>query len=228
MQGSDTSQSESSARNRAWSNPYRFRLWFSNQNSDMFTERHKQMVYHFLGWGPKGCDSWNYKLELEFHCSKSTLQRCLRHLEKHALIDIRGALGKHRRIIAIPYPNQAAWMRAAVQETIRKLGARLSDHSKNRGVKFDHHQRRTSKTSINQHADELLYGESFLRLSGGGSPEAFASDIQYDEAQIWEQTRRKIIDQLVRGGQSRDSAITQANIVIKISIRQKGKYVKKP
>ncbi len=125
MGTSEAPKPESLARSRAWSNPYRFRLWFSNQNTDMFTERHKQMVYHFLGWGPHGCDSWNYRLMLDFHCSRSTIQRALRHLEKHALIDIRGALGKHRRIIAIPYPNRTAWMRATVQETTRKLGARL-------------------------------------------------------------------------------------------------------
>ncbi len=228
MQGSVPPEAESSARSRAWSNPYKFRLWFSNQNSDMFTERHKQMVYHFLGWGRKGCDSWNYRLMLDFHCSRRTLQLALRHLEKHALIDIRGALGKHRRIIAIPYPNRATWMQISVQETIRKLGARLSDHSKNRGAKFCAHQRRTSKTSINQQFDDLLYGESFLLFSGGGSSETSAQKLSYEERQIWEQTRHKMIDQLVRTGHQRDSAIKMANITIRKSIEQGQSNVKKP
>ena len=222
MRRSAPPQPESSARSRAWSNPYRFRLWFSNQNTDLFNDRQKREVYHFLGWGPKGCDSWNYRLELEFHCSKRTLRNDLRHLEKHALIDIRGALGKHRRIIAIPYPNRAAWMRAAVQETTRKLGARLGNLRRNRGAKFCPHQRRTSKTSINQSVDGLLFGESFLLFSGSGSSETSAQKLSYEERQIWEQTRRKMIDQLVRKGHRRESAITMANIVIKKSIKQKG------
>ena len=210
-----------------WNNPYKFRLWFSNQNTDLFNDRQKRELYHFLAWGRQGCDSWNYKLMLEFHCSRSTLQRDLRHLEKHALIDIRGALGKHRRIIAIPYPNRAAWMRAAIQQTTQKLGEFWSRTGRNRGVKNDPHQRRHSKRVINQPADELLYGESFLLFSGGGSSETSTPKIPYEDRQIWEQTRRKIIDELVHRGEDRDIANRTANILVRKYIRQKGSNVKK-
>ncbi|MBA7691052.1 hypothetical protein ES703_99590 [subsurface metagenome] len=227
MGTSEVPKPESSARSRAWSNPYKFRLWFSNYNTNLFTEKQKQMVYHFLGWGRKGCDSWNYKLMLDLHCSRRTLQLNLRHLEKHALVDIRGALGKHRRIIVIPYPNQATWMQISLQQTSQKLGEFLSNTGPNRGAKFCAHQRRTSKTSINQQLDGLLYGESFLRLRGGGSSETSASDIPYEEAQVWEQTRRKMIDELVWRGHPRETAINMANITVRISIRQKQAFKKK-
>ena len=227
MQRSAPPEAESSVRSRAWSNPYKFRLWFSNQNTDMFNDRQKRMVYHFLSWGPRGCDSWNYRLELEFHCSKRTIRNDLRHLEKHALIVIRGALGKHRRIIAIPYPNRATWMQISFRQTSQKLGEFWSDTRRNRGAKFCPHQRRLTKSKINQGADELLYGESFFRFSGGGSSETSASDIPYEERQIWEQYRRKLIDQRVRTGCRRESAIAWANTVVRISIKQRRANVTK-
>ncbi len=222
MQRSVPPEAESSARSRAWSNPYKFRLWLGPLDHELLNDRQKRELIYFTGWGPKGCDDWNYKIALEFHCSIRTIRRDLRHLEKHALVDIRGALGKHRRIIAIPYPTHSSWMASSLRETTRKLGARFCDHSKNRGDKFVPHERRTSKTSINQQFDELLYGESFLLFSGGGSSETSAQKLSYEERQIWEQTR------LVRTGHQRDSAIKMANITIRKSIEQEQSNVKKP
>ncbi|MBA7670974.1 hypothetical protein ES703_79123 [subsurface metagenome] len=227
MGTSKVPQPESSARSRAWSNPYKFRLWLGTLDHELLNDRQKRELVYFTGWGPKGCDDWNYKLELEFHCSKRTIRNDLRHLEKHALVDIRGALGKHRRIITIPYPTKSSWMASSLRETSQKLGEFWSNTGPNRGAKFCPHERRTSKTSINQQLDGLLYGETFLRLSGGGSSETSALELPYEEAQVWESTRRKIIDQLVREGNPRDSAITMANIVIRTSIRQKQSVKKK-
>lgn len=181
-----------------WRSPYKFRLWFSNQNTDLFSDRQKRMLYHFLGWGPRGCDSWNYKIALEFHVSKRTIRRDLRHLEKHTLIDIRGALGKHRRIIAIPYPNRASWIRAAFTKTARNLGD-----------KFVHHQRRTKRHSINQRTDKLLYGPGLTDCCSVGRGEIFI-----------EQTRHKIIDELTHRRVYRDEAIKIANIVCKKALRK--------
>ena len=181
----------------AYRNPYKFRLWFSNQNTDLFNDRQKRMVYHFLSWGPRGCDSWNYKLMLEFHCSRRTLQYDLRHLEKHALIDIRGALGKNRRIIAIPYDRRVVWVRESCQRTLRALGA-----------KFCTHQQRTRRLSINQQHYELLYGRTpttFGSVGGGGA--------------YIEQTRRKIIDILVHRGENREVAKNVANIICKKTLK---------
>ncbi len=249
MQGSDTSQPESSARSRAWSNPYKFRLWLGPLDHELLNDRQKRELIYFTGWGPKGCDDWNYKIALEFHCSIRTIQRDLRHLEKHALVDIRGALGKHRRIIAIPYPNRASWMATSLQQTAQELGKKLSDLSRNRGDKNVTHERRTSKTSINQQRNRLLYGEpirvsdmesgktpdsifpssagGLLGSGGGGSSETSASWQQRKEARAWEYARQKLIDQLVRKGHRRESAITLANIAIKISIRQRRTNVTK-
>lgn len=179
-------------------NPYKFRLWFSNQNTDLFNDRQKRMVYHFLSWGPRGCDSWNYKIALEFHCSIRTIRRDLRHLEKHALIDIRGALGKHRRIIAIPYQRRAAWIRESCQRSLRRVGD-----------KFVLHQRRTRRHSINQQHDELRYGRSLTDFGSVGGVEHFI-----------EQTRHKIIDELVHRGEDRDLANNIANILCKKALRK--------
>jgi len=223
----DVPKSDSSARSRAWSNPYKFRLWLGTLDHELLNDRQKRMVVYFTGWGPRGCDDWNYKIALEFHRSIRTIQRDLRHLEKHALVDIRGALGKHRRIIAIPYPTHSSWMASSLRETTRKLGARFCDHSKNRGVKNVTHERRTDKISINQQLDDLLYGEGFFGSGGSGSSETSALELSYEDRQIWESARRKLIDQLVREGNPRDSAITMANIAIKISIRQKQAFKKK-
>lgn len=179
-------------------NPYKFRLWFSNQNTDLFNDRQKRMVYHFLGWGTRGCDSWNYKLMLEFHCSRRTLQYDLRHLEKHALINIRGGLGKFRRIFAIPYPNRACWIRASFTEMARKWGA-----------KFCTHQRRTNKISINQQHNRLLYGQ---RLTDFGSVDEVGRFIEH--------TRQKIIDELTHRRVYRDDAIRIANILCKKALKK--------
>ncbi len=179
-------------------NPYKFRLWFSNQNTDLFNDRQKRMVYHFLSWGPRGCDSWNYKLALEFHCSKRTLQYDLRHLEKHRLIAIFGSLGKHRRIVAIPYPRRVLWVRESCQRTLRDLGA-----------KFCTHQRRTSKTSINQQRDGLLYGQSLTTCGSVGGVKRFV-----------EQTRHKIINELTHRKVYRDEAVKIANILCKKALRK--------
>lgn len=181
-----------------WRNPYKFRLWFSNQNTDLFTDRQKRMVYHFLSYGPRGCDSWNYKLALEFHVSIRTIQRDLRHLENHALIDNHGALGKHRRIIAIPYPWRVRWVRESCQRTLRALGDN-----------FVTHQRRTSKTSINQQHDRLLYGPKLPDCGSVGEVELFI-----------EQTRHKIINELTHRKVYRDRAIKIANIVCKKALRK--------
>lgn len=179
--------------------PYKFRLWFSNQDSDLFNDRQKRLLYHFLGWGPCGCDSWNYKIALVFHCSKRTLQYDLRHLEKHALIDIRGALGKHRRIIAIPYQRRVLWVRESCQRTLRELGA-----------KFCTHQRRTTKSSINQQLDRLLYSSRLTTCGSVGEVGRFV-----------EQTRHKIVDELVHRGTNREQAKNIASILCKKALRQK-------
>ncbi len=179
-------------------NPYKFRLWFSNQNTDLFNDRQKRMVYHFLAWGPRGCDSWNYKLALVFHCSKRTIRRDLRHLEKHTLVDIRGALGKHRQIIAIPYPNRATWIRAAFKETARNVGD-----------KFVHHQRRSTKSTINQQLDGLLYSTRLTTCGSVGEVGRFI-----------EQTRHKIINELVHRGTNRNLAKNIANILCKKTLKK--------
>ncbi len=181
-----------------WRNPYKFRLWFANQNTDLFNDRQKQMVYHFLGWGPRGCDSWNYKLMLIFHCSRRTLQYDLRHLEKHALIDVRGGLGKYRRIIAIPYQRRVLWVRESCQRALREVGA-----------KFCTHQRRTNKISINQQRDGLLYGRGSTTCGSVG-----------EDGRFVEQTRHKIINELVHRGEDRDIANQIANILCKKQLRQ--------
>ncbi|GAI70570.1 unnamed protein product [marine sediment metagenome] len=114
-------------------NFYKYRLWLSDLDHNLLNDRQKRELRWFLAWGPKGCDSYNYKLQEEFPVSIRTIQRDLRLLEyHHFIVRAKGwaelARGKFvrrlrdRRIITIPYPTKAAWMRAAIRQLLAQVG----------------------------------------------------------------------------------------------------------
>lgn len=217
---------------QAWSNTYKFRLWLGSLDHELLNDRQKRELQYFAGWGPRGCSDWNYKLQLIFHRSKRTIQYDLRHLEKHSLIDIRGALGKHRRIIALPFPNKAAWMAASIQQMLQNFGKPNRQIVRNRGAKNCTHERRTKRHSINQQRNELLFGrppkppkaESGTapdRATRGGRipphPPGGSGGRELDQAQL----RKDLIDRLLFVGHNRARAIALADIAIEHELRKR-------
>lgn len=115
------------------SNYYKYRLWLAGLDHSLLNDRQKRELRWFLAWGPKGCDSDNYKLQQEFHVCIRTIQRDLRLLEYHHFIArIKGwaelAQGefvrrlRNRRIITLPYRTKAAWMTASLSQSLAHAG----------------------------------------------------------------------------------------------------------
>lgn len=140
-------------------NPYKFRLWFGKWSPGVFTARQSALVLHFLSYGARGCDSWNYKLAQQFGCSIRTLQRDLRRLELYQVIQVAGGLGKWRRIRVIPLPKLKLFFRWAFQQMTRK-----------QGDIFVTHQRRSYKDNKNKGIEGLKFGSARLVLEGTGLP----------------------------------------------------------
>jgi len=170
-------------------NPYRFRLWLDKLDHRILNSRQKRLLLHILDWGRAGCDSWNYRLAKVMRCSIRTIRRDLRVLEHYCFIDNRGALGKYRRIVALPYRSRRIWGQKMLEIKLSGVGVsrQPGGGSKTnrvtlRGDKFVPHQKslNTSYLNIAQEAQRqkqlLLYGkaESALRAdappSGGDTP----------------------------------------------------------
>jgi len=137
-------------------NPYKYRLWLGGLDHSLLNDRQKRELRWFLAWGPKGCDSDNYKLAQEFHVCIRTIQRDLRLLEYHHFIArIKGwaelAQGKfvrrlrNRQIITLPYRTKSDWIVASLQKSLDGVG--------DKNVTL---QNRRSKTPIWQQRKALL------------------------------------------------------------------------
>jgi len=203
-----------------WLNPYKTRLWLGRLDHDLLCDRQKREIDYFFGWGPKGCDDWNYKLAALFHVSIRTIQRDIRHLELHSFIIIRGALGKYRRITAIPYPTKGTWMAESLSQNLEKMGDKNVTH-----------ERRTTKSSINQQLDNLLYRNADSlpnkvspkagdeSISGVAPPNPrFATGRKLTPMQNL--ARRKLIDMFLNLDYPRDRAIRLADVRLEEQIRR--------
>lgn len=197
-----------------YSNPYKFRLWTANLDHGLLNDRQKRMLYHFAGWGPRGCGDWNYQLAAEFHCSKRTVQYDLRRLEKHCFVELRGALGKYRRITALLWPNKGVWMNESHRQMVRNMGA-----------KFCTHQRRLTKSKINQLRDDLFFGRPISvpknvsprdasTLSNPQSPVGSTTGGSVNDKRVAELVRKGMIEKLVKVGHPRARAIRLANVKV--------------
>jgi len=116
-------------------NTSRYRLWIASVNHGLLNRRQEQELLHFLGYGPGGCDSHNYRIAQNFNKSIRTIQYDLRHLEKHHLIEtapgwaelkdgkmVRQLRG--RRITTLPWPSKTSWMSGSIQKNLEKVGAK--------------------------------------------------------------------------------------------------------
>lgn len=130
-----------SKKKKAWSSPYKTRLWLSNVDHSLFSDRQKRMWAYFAYQGRDGSDAWNYKLARKFHVSTRTIRRDISHLKKHCLIQIIPGWSKlaggafveqlrYRRIIALPWPTRRIWMIESIKYNLREVArARVPIHS---------------------------------------------------------------------------------------------------
>lgn len=140
--------------------PYKFKLWLDRLEPGILNARQKHLLLWLLAWGKAGCDSWNWRLAKEMHCCIRTIRRDLRQLERYHFIDNRGALGKYRRLIAIPFPSMRAWKSYLYENVKANLAKKLCQgHSRDvtilvttptpRGDKFVPHQESLNKDYLN-------------------------------------------------------------------------------
>ena len=215
-------------------NPYQLRLWLGELDHELLNDRQKRELIHFLRCGPQGCDSWNYKLAQIFHISKRTLQYDLRHLESNGFIDIRGALGKHRRIVTLPFPTKASWMAFTIKEWTKHMFCVHPRARARMGAKFcTHHKESLREIHYNQ-TQRLLYSESPQpkKSESGETPDeshsssatktcgsGVASPIPY----ALRLTRRTLIDRLILAGYPRARAIRLADRMIADKLKERAK-----
>jgi hypothetical protein len=152
------------SKRRLLSNPYKTRLWLSGLDGSIFCQKEIELWAYLAHWGPKGCDSWNYKLQKQIKRSRRQVQRYLKNLEKHYMIVIipgwsKLAGGKfeeclrNRKIYAMPWQSKKAWIAASVQ---KNLGLQ--------GVIFDTLQKRIIKNDIKESAFKAFSEEEKMRI----------------------------------------------------------------
>jgi len=219
--------------------PYKFQLWLSRVDRRVINDRQKQLLLHILDYKDKGCDSYNYRLAKEMGCSIRTIQRDLRVLEWHCLIEIRGALGKNRRIIALPWRSRRIWKAQSLKNKLSGVGVsrppggahKSARKSSNHDISVTHQSNlNTSYLNIAQEAQRqkqmLLYGsaESALRAdapsSGGDTPPNPPSSrgdtprtprrFSGAAAKVYLVARKRLIERFIRMGYPRDRAIRLA------------------
>lgn len=213
-------------------NPYKFRLWLDSLGGDILNARQKGLLLWLLAWGKKGCDSYNYRIAKEMKCSVRTVQRDLRRLERYYLIDIRGALGKHRRIIVIPYPDKRGWTRYFFVTSCQNMGDRLVTHQRrlkvkplnSRHLRGETPQERVDKRvadNLKRAAEQrqrLLYETSAKaesaktadRVLPQGETPRTPPAVQGKEGRILKMLRRDYIERFIRLGWPRQRAISIA------------------
>lgn len=214
-------------------NPYKFRLWLDSVKTGVLNARQKHLLLHILSWGKVGCDSWNYRLAKEMKCSERTITSDLRRLERYGFIENWGALGKHRRLIALPFPSKRAWRAALAEKCIQRVAKKLcprmfskpnnfTNRLPERGEKNCDHQRRIYKDYIyiaQQQRNALLYGEQKKAESAETADKVLPrgvpprtppaaqefSDPAFEKGRIW------LIKNLMSRGWSRERAISFAD-----------------
>ncbi len=116
-----------------WSNPYKTLSWLNRVNSRQFSKLDINLWDYIACWGKNGCNDRNYKLVRELHYSKRSIQRSIHKLERHRLIIVIPGwsdleygrfkkLLRDRRLIALPWPTKADWMRESISWQLRDFG----------------------------------------------------------------------------------------------------------
>lgn len=87
--------------------------WLWHLQAKHFNSDLKRFLAWFWFCGPRGCDSWNYKLARRFHVQIRTIQRWLHRLKQLRLITIRQPCGRWRTVFAAPYFSRQVWLEKA-------------------------------------------------------------------------------------------------------------------
>lgn len=204
------------------SNPYKTKLWLFSYNSNTFCKKELELWDHIAGFGPRGCRDTNPQLSNVIDRGKTAVKKYLRNLEYHCLIErIPGwsALEngqfvkplRYRQIIALAWPTRSSWMAASIRHKLKRVGR-----------KSDHYQRRSSKTTINQMRDDLLYGSPGQQVKKVAPPSASTGSSRghiplqppggsWGDSKLQELVRKGLIEKLLRVGHSREHAIRLAD-----------------
>lgn len=215
-----------------WSNPYKTRLWMSDYNGGTFCKKELELWNHLAGYCTRGCKDTNAQLCPVIDRGRTTVKKYLSNLKRHYLIDIVPGWAelagnkfvkslRYRRITALPWPSKRSWMKASVQNMLKRVGR-----------KSDHFQRRTTKSSIKRSRDELLYGRipDALNADTGKTPVGILPGGQIPpdppggskgSEEALTRLRKNLIDRLIKVGHARARAINLADIAFEHELKKR-------
>ncbi len=185
---------------------YRFRLWFAGLGGDIVNDRQKRLTLWLLAWGPKGCDSYNYKIALVMRCSVRTIQLDLRRLEKYHLIVIDGALGKYRRIKVPPWSKKRHWKRSGHDIMLSNRGAGIFTHQKRHRINSMNYVREQRKLLLHGKAPESETGKTPADSSSRGAVPPNPPGGSDTFGRLRQIVYNQLVKKLVKNNWSRDRA----------------------
>lgn len=152
---------------------YHLPSWLPSFNHNTLTRADLRILDLYWWSGYLGCDWWNYKIQYATGYSRRQVQLTNSKLYRLALIDVDGPFGQHRRIHAIRYPDQQAFMAAAAQQLIKEISTKLRPLHKR---KLDYRLTMVGRRSTG-FQKELPAGKE-KSISGGTNPPEPPSAVQ--------------------------------------------------
>jgi len=189
-----------------WKRTYRFRLWFGGLGGGIVNDRQRRLVLWLLAWGPKGCDSYNYKIAQAMRCSERTIQRDLRRLERYYLIVIDGALGKHRRIKVLPWSKKRHWKRYGLDNMLSKWGDKVVTHQRRTRINSSNYVREQRELLLHGKAPEAEAGKTPAGVSSRGENPPNPPGCSVSFRGVRQIAYNQLVEKLVKNGWSRERA----------------------
>jgi len=95
-------------------------LWIHKRNFRLLNNNEKDILGYLYSFGPDTYWLWNWRLQKEFHCSRSTIQRRLRKLKKLGFIWIEKPFGPERKIHVRLLPTPEHWFKQMAKLSLPK------------------------------------------------------------------------------------------------------------
>jgi len=104
-------------------------MWIHRREFRLLNKSEKDLLRYLYSFGPDTCWLWNWRLQKEFDCSRSTIQRWLKKLKDLGFIWIEKPFGPQRMIHTRLLPTPQHWLKAIGK---RALSKGLAKHKRRR------------------------------------------------------------------------------------------------
>ncbi len=111
---------------------HRLPLWIRRRQFRLLNKSEKELLGYLYSFGPDTCWLWNWRLQKEFDCSRSTIQRWLRKLRELNFIWIEKPFGPERKIHVRLLPTPEHWVQLIGTLALRKTPPK---HKRPRGAR---------------------------------------------------------------------------------------------